>query len=127
MVRICEALVVLGTDQARRIFLALVANPIAMDVVSRWEAKPDDVLLNLLKAKGMALGDERDAKLSSLGSLMSNTEMGKVLRYDWIWLCLQTSGLQDRQGQVMYQELSRQSRYPELARMSLGMRTNEHE
>jgi GGDEF domain-containing protein len=127
MVRICETLVVLGTDQARRIFLALVANPIAMDVVSRWEAKPDDVLLNLLKAKGMALGEERDAKLSSLGSLMSNTEMGKILRYDWIWLCMQTSGLQDRQGQVMYQELSRQSRYPELARMSLGMRTNEHE
>ena len=127
MVRVCETLVALGRDQARRIFLALAANPIAMDVISRWEAKSEDLLLNLLKSKGMSLGEEREGRLSALGSLISNTEMGKVLRFDWMWLCLQNSGLESREGQVMYQALSHQSRYPDLARMALTMRKSGNE
>jgi GGDEF domain-containing protein len=124
VLRSCETLLKLGPLRARSIYLAMVANPMVMGLLESWPTKNDDVLLSMIKGKiDMAKGLE-PSSLMSLGSWMNNTEIGKVLRFDWMWLCLQHHGMESKDGQYFYKVLTNQSRYPDLARAALAFKGN---
>lgn len=121
MKTVCDWLLRDGMVRPQAVFKRISGNPLAMQVVMDMEGGADRFLLKLLQAKGTPVGFERRDLLSGISSWVNNTEFGKMLLFDWMWLQLENEGLQTREGQFFHQVLSQQSRNPDLARAAMAM------
>ena len=117
--RVCEKLILLGKNNVLDVYRAIVAQPLALAAVASWPPNSSDPLIMILQAKAMPKSEEKTVKLDSLSSWMNNSEIGKWLRLDWMWLVLENQSSISRREQFMLETLQTQSRRPELARQAL--------
>jgi GGDEF domain-containing protein len=117
--RVCEKLIFMGKNNYLDVYRAIVAQPFALAAVASWPPNRTDPLIMLIQARALPQGPAKSELLESLSPWMNNSEIGKLLKLDWMWLTVENEGLTSPKTQFMQQRLKYQSRRPELARQIL--------
>ena len=117
--RVCEKLILCGINNVIDVYRAIVAQPLALETVASWPKNTTNSLIMLLQAYAMPAGEARTISLETLSPWMNNSDIGKLLRLDWMWLMLQDQSAASRKNQYLLETLQSQSRRPELARQAI--------
>lgn len=114
--KVCTKLLHLGLKAPLLVYQAIESCPVTLAKVASWPNNRNNPVLTLLQARASEKRDQLTTLLQQLKPWIQQTDFGKLMRYDWMWLHLKGNRIISEEQLSLADELRRQNRRPDIAR-----------
>jgi GGDEF domain-containing protein len=119
--KICAKLLHLAHKAPLLIYQTIESCPIVLERLTSWPNNRKNPVLSLLQARASEDMEQRRALLQQLQPWVQQTDFGKLMRYEWMWLQIKDHRMIQKQQISLAEQLRRQSRRPDIARRVQGL------